>query len=149
MSLRMIGSILACGVLVTGARAQSVNVIVVNPAPEPPPELVIVRERPAWASANLQGPVQTSYFIAFQNSVVRLADQYWVRDNTLYYVTADRQLMTAPLSSVDRMLSEQLNSERNVSFSLPAEQEKPRVTAILTHNPVGSVRKRCYCTYTS
>ena len=64
---------------------------------------------------------QTPYFIAFTDSSVRLADAYWVRDDTLYYVTADHALGQVPLNSLDRTLSERLNCEKNLPFYLPAE----------------------------
>jgi hypothetical protein len=44
-----------------------------------------------------------------------------VRDETLYYVTADHVLEEAPLNSLDRTISERLNCEKNLPFYLPAE----------------------------
>jgi hypothetical protein len=78
---------------------------------------VVVRE---YAQDN-RWPRQTPYFIAFTDSSVRLADAYWVRDDRLYYVTADHALEQAPLDSLDRTLSERLNCEKNLPFYLPAE----------------------------
>ena len=37
---------------------------------------------------------------------------------TLHYVTMERQTKTVELASVDRELSERLNRERHVAFSL-------------------------------
>ena len=139
--LARVGSF-AC-ILVTGARAQWNNVTVVYPPPQPPPQVVIVQTRPApvvWEEPAIQ---PTSYLIAFKNSVVRIADHYWVSRNTLYYVTADHQEMTAPLNTVDRTLSARLNSELNVAFSLPPEQ--PNVQAHLTRHLTSSTRNRCCC----
>jgi hypothetical protein len=84
------------------------TVVYPAPAPAPVPPLVIVRPR------------QTAYLIAFKDSVIGLADAYWVSGNTFNYVTPDHQMKTAPLASVDRTISERLNSEQNVSFSLPS-----------------------------
>ncbi len=83
--------------------------------PEPPPTVHYLPSR------------QISYFIAFKSDVVSLADQYWVNQNTLYYVTLDHQQKTAPLDSVDRALSERLNMEQHVAFELPLE--RPRLEA--------------------
>ncbi len=83
------------------------TVVYPAPAPAPVPPLVIVRPR------------QTAYLIAFKDSLIGLADAYWVSGNTFNYVTPDHQMKTAPLASVDRTISERLNSEQNVSFSLP------------------------------
>jgi hypothetical protein len=86
---------------------------------------------------------RTTYFIAFKSSVVRVASQYWVNGNTLYYLTTDHIQMTAPLSSVDRTISERLNSEQNVAFFLPAEREKVRVHAV--RHTASLVQKKCCC----
>ena len=145
MSLRaMPGFLVCCALLGTGANAQQ-NITVVYPPPASPPQVVIVNTRPVEARADLQSPRQTTYLIAFKDSVVRLADQYWVSGNTLYYVTTDHVKMTAPLYSVDRALSARLNSEQAVWFFLPSGQVKSVAQAHLTRNVVGSVRKRCYC----
>jgi hypothetical protein len=42
-----------------------------------------------------------------------------VSGDTLHYVTLEHQEKLAPLASVDRALSAQLNRERHVSFALP------------------------------
>jgi hypothetical protein len=80
---------------------------------------VVIREyRQDYQSPS---PGQPPYLIAFTDSSVRLADTYWVKDDTLYYVTADHAQEQTPLSSLDRTLSERLNCEKNLSFYLPAE----------------------------
>jgi hypothetical protein len=107
-----------------------------------PPEVVITRARPI---GEYVPPTQVTYLIAFKNSVVRLADQYWVSGKILYYVTIDHHQMTAPLDTVDRRLSQQLNSEQNVVFSLPVEQERTSVQAhVIRHSAIRA--KRCHCT---
>ena len=146
----VLGSFVGC-MLVTGAHAQWSNVTVVYPPMQPPPpSVVIVRERPAPTPAEFEATVSPiTYLIAFKNSVVRLANQYWVKGDTLYYVTAAHQQMTAPLYSVDRTLSQQLNSEQNVAFSLPSEQEKTIVQTHVIRTTATSVHKRCFCTTVS
>jgi outer membrane protein OmpA-like peptidoglycan-associated protein len=118
--------LLGC-VIVTQARAQYPydpgypGTVYVYAPPPAETRVVVLPERPR--------PI--SYFIAFKNSTVRVADAYWVSGNTLYYVTRDHQQMTAPLSAVDRALSQRLNQEQNVSFVLPAENQKLALRRLL------------------
>ena len=86
--------------------------VVVSQAPE-----VIIREY----RRNSPSPRQPPYIIAFTDTSIRLADAYWVKDDTLYYVASDHELAQAPLNSIDRPLSERLNCEKNLPFYLPAE----------------------------
>ena len=59
------------------------------------------------------------YLLAFQNHTIEAAGSYWVDSKTLHYVTLQHQEKQAPLDSVDRALSLQLNHERRVPFQLP------------------------------
>ena len=121
-----------CCVLATGARGQwyppSSNVTVVYPPPAQNPPVVVVLDSPAPRPAEFRekyAPArQTTYLIAFKDSVVRVADQYWVNGKTIIFVTTDHQRMTAPVSSVDLTLSQRLNDEQNVVFVLPPEPGK-------------------------
>jgi hypothetical protein len=88
----------------------------------PPPPVVIVNSPPVVVAS--EPPQQVLYLIAFKDNVVRLATAYWVKGNTLYYVTSDHQQRTAPLDCVDRKLSERLNAEQQVAFSLPPASPK-------------------------
>jgi hypothetical protein len=90
----------------------SVRIVMVSQVPQ-----AVVREYPQ----EVRSPGHTPYYIAFTDSSVRLADSYWVKDRTLYYVTSDHTLEQAPLNSLDRSLSERLNCEKNLQFHLPAE----------------------------
>jgi len=103
-------------------------VIVQNmaPAPEPPPSPPgpEVREYispppppPSAGSPQYSGP--SLYLVAFQDGVIRAVLTYWVEDRTLHYIDPDHKEKQAPLSSVDRSLSDRLNRERNVPFHLP------------------------------
>ena len=120
----------------------SVSVVVVNSSPSPP------------ATFRQPEPSFTNYFIAFKGGSVRLADQYWVDGSTLYYVTPDRERRTAPLETVDRALSEQLNNEQGVTFRLPPEVQKAevrvqpihRASNVASQRNVASRRKSCTCT---
>jgi hypothetical protein len=86
--------------------------VVVNEIPG-----VVIREY----RQNYRPPPQPPYIIAFTDSSIRLAAEYWVTGDMLYYVTRDHELGEAPLNSVDRALSERLNCEKNLPFYLPAE----------------------------
>jgi hypothetical protein len=88
---------------------------------------------------------QVMYLIAFKNGTVRAADQYWVNGSTLCYVTPDHQWRTAPVDSVDRTVSEQLNSQQNVAFTLPREQGKAVAQAHVIRRTASVVHKRQYC----
>ena len=87
----------------------AMTVVYPAPAPPPVPALVIVKPR------------QTAYLIAFKDSVIGLADAYWVSGNTFNYVTPDHQMKTALLASIDRAISERLKkrTERIVFFLPP------------------------------
>jgi hypothetical protein len=59
------------------------------------------------------------YLIAMKDGVIRAAVAYWVNGQTLHYVTMEHQEKQAPIAQIDRSLSQQLNRERHVQFSLP------------------------------
>jgi hypothetical protein len=56
--------------------------------------------------------------IAFRDKTIRAATTYWVAGGALHYLDTDQQEKQAPLTSVDRDLSLQLNSERHVPFNI-------------------------------
>ena len=78
------------------------------------------RDAPAASSAPAGASTSGSpiYLIAFRDRTIRAVSAYWVNGNTLHYVTMEHQEQQAPLDSVDRSMSEQLNRERRVPFSL-------------------------------
>lgn len=149
----------ACCVLAMGARAQwsgysyppawNPNVAVVyQRPPQSQPVVVILDARPGPVPVDQEyAPArQITYLIAFKDSVVRAADQYWVSGCTLYYLTPDHQRRTASVNSVDRTLSELLNSEQNVAFDLPAAQEgSTEVRPCHVRHTSRLVRKRQPC----
>ena len=149
--MRLLVRSFVCCVLATGARGQwyppSSNVTVVYPPPAQNPPVVLVLDDPAPRPAVLReqyAPARpTTYLIAFKDSVVRVADQYWVSGKTLVFVTADHHRMTAPVSSVDLTLSQRLNNEQNVAFVLPLEPGKTTERARVMRTSL--VRKRCHC----
>ena len=87
------------------------------PPPESaPPEPTVRMYPPAPQSQKYETPL---FLVAFKDGTIRAVLAYWVDGTTLRYVSMDHEQKQAPLSSVDRDLSERLNSERNVTFSLP------------------------------
>ena len=60
------------------------------------------------------------YLIAFRDRSIFAAVAYWAEGGTLHYVTQEHEQKQVPLSTVDRDLSDKLNRERGVAFSLPA-----------------------------
>jgi hypothetical protein len=66
-----------------------------------------------------QNASRNIYLIAFKDHVIRAVLDYSVEGTTLSYLTLQGTRAQAPLDSVDREFSEQLNRERNVEFRLP------------------------------
>jgi hypothetical protein len=62
------------------------------------------------------------YLIAFRDHSIRAAAAYWLDGRTLHYVTTQHEERQAPLDTIDRDFSLQLNRERHVQFSLPSQQ---------------------------
>jgi len=87
-------------------------------SPPPPPPAPVIREYHA-PTAQAQQYEPPLYLIAFHDGVIRAVLAYWVDGATLHYVSLDHEQKQAPLSTVDRALSDRLNQERNVTFSLP------------------------------
>ncbi len=93
--------------------------------PAPPPETAhpVIHEYGAAAADHethaeeLHGPV--TYLIAFRDHNIMAAMTYWVDGGTLHYLDTDHREKRAPLSSVDRDMSTELNHERHVPFDLP------------------------------
>jgi len=127
-SVRLLVRGLLCSVLATGAWGQWYGGNWGYPPRAPFPRAVVVNETPAPATRCYREEYaqtrQITYLIAFKDNVIRAAIEYWVNGNILYYVTLDHERRTAVLDSVDRALSERLNSEQNVPFYLPAERRE-------------------------
>lgn len=62
------------------------------------------------------GPIL--YLIAFRDNTIRAAMTYWVDNGNLHYLDTGHKERQAPLSSVDRDMSAQLNRERHVPFNV-------------------------------
>jgi hypothetical protein len=111
----------------------SPNVTVIYPqqtaeaAPPPPPERAnpVTREYDQYGQEVRPGVAPGGgspvYLIAFNDHVIRAAAAYWVDGKTVHYVTLQHEEKQAPLDTVDRSLSMQLNRERQVPFQLPVQ----------------------------
>lgn len=60
----------------------------------------------------------TLYLIAYRDGSIYATLAYWIEGDTLNYITAQGAHNRASLDLIDRALSEQLNRERRVDFSL-------------------------------
>jgi hypothetical protein len=60
----------------------------------------------------------TIYLVAFKDGNIRQAIGYWIEGADFSYVTPQSKINRVPLDTLDRELSEQLNSERNLEFDL-------------------------------
>ena len=58
------------------------------------------------------------YLVAFRDGTIRAAMTYWTDKGILHYLDTNHKEKQAPLASVDRDLSAQLNRERRVPFGL-------------------------------
>lgn len=108
-------------VVSNGAWAQQPNVIV-EPAPAPAPEPALrLYPGPVTTPQAPQGQKyeEPLYLVAMKDGTIRAVLAYWVDGSAVKYVTMDHEQKQAPLSSIDRALSERLNRERNVTFRLP------------------------------
>ena len=103
----------------------SPNVTVIYPqqpvaaAPERPVQSVIKEYDQNGQQIRQNG--SPLYLIAFNDHTIRAALSYHVEGNTLHYITTEREDKQAPLDTVDRALSMQLNRERQVPFQLPPQ----------------------------
>jgi hypothetical protein len=59
------------------------------------------------------------YLIAFNDHTIRAALSYRVEGDQILYTTREHEEKSAPLDTVDRRFSEQVNRDRRVEFRLP------------------------------
>jgi hypothetical protein len=109
-------------------------VIVIYPPQQTLPVTSVIREYDQFGQENRDQfgqenrptggssvPGSPTFLIALNDHTIRAAAQYWVVGKTLHYVTLEREERQVPLDTVDRTLSEALNRERQVPFSLQAQ----------------------------
>lgn len=88
--------------------------------PEPPAQPEIHEYPDTFWTQRDEKPI---YLIAFKGqSNISAAQTYWVTENTLHFVTVQGEAKQAPIDSIDRALTSQLNRDRHADFRLPAEQ---------------------------
>lgn len=63
----------------------------------------------------------TIYLIAYKDNSIHSAIGYWTEGDTLHYVTQQGTVNRISLDQVDKPLSDQLNSERQVDFQIRAK----------------------------
>src|SRR5262249_59908118 len=96
--------------------AQPANVTVVVPPAQP--TTTVIREYDQYGqeiqrnSASGAPAASPIYLIAFKDHTIRAAISYQVEGGTLTYVTSDHRAHQAPVDTVDKAMSEQLNRER-------------------------------------
>jgi hypothetical protein len=123
------GSYPASGYYPTYPSSPNVTVVYPETVPAPAPTTVYVeRAHPVTQVYDEFGQERQAqdrptgppiYLIAFRDHAIRAAVAYWVEGKSLIYVTLEHEQKTAPLETVDRGLSQQLNRERRVPFQLP------------------------------
>jgi hypothetical protein len=59
------------------------------------------------------------YLIAFNDHTIRAAVSYWVEGDEIHWISREHEHKHAPLSSVDRSFSEQINRDSRVEFKVP------------------------------
>lgn len=96
--------------------------------PLPPPGAVVAP--PAAAASQPASPPTTQgtladdqptiFLIALQDHTIYPVIAYWVKGDTLHYISLESTPNHVSMALVDRDLSRQLNAERQVPFALPA-----------------------------
>jgi hypothetical protein len=102
----------------------SPNVTVIYPPTQPSVVTPVIREYDQYGqeihpSAGSSASTSPIYLIAFNDHTIRAVSSYYVEGRTLHYVTLQHEEREVPLDTVDRNLSQALNRERQVPFSLP------------------------------
>jgi hypothetical protein len=95
---------------------QSQPPVVVEQAPPEPAVREYSAAPPPSQPKQYEEPL---YLLAMKDGTIRAVLAYWVEGSTVHYVTMEHEQKQMPLSALDRGLSERLNRERNVTFSLP------------------------------
>jgi len=105
-----------------------VNQSLVAPQAPVQPGVISLRDRePACSNAQcnaIRPPAAeeirpTIYFLVFKDHRIMQALGYWMEAGTLHYVSVEYGLNQASISLIDRDLSQRLNEERGVAFTLP------------------------------
>lgn len=87
--------------------------------PSPPAPPTVINQNIGTASGGSFYRTPDYYLIAFNDHTIRAAVSYTVEGDQIRYVTREHEEKTAPIDSVDRRFSEQINRDRRVEFRLP------------------------------
>jgi hypothetical protein len=93
-----------------------------NTAPAQPSQPVVVQQYttpPAAQPATSYYQAPDFYLIAFSDHTIRAALSYRIQGDQIHWTTREHEEKDAPLSTVDRRFSEQINRDRRVDFRLP------------------------------
>jgi hypothetical protein len=111
---------------------QAPNVVVIYPpgsspmmAPPPPetahPSMQVYGPdtAPQPATSSDEDTQTSRYLLAFKDHSIYSVVAYWVDGDTIHYFTSGNNHKQAPLSSIDRVLTDRLNTESGSDFKLP------------------------------
>jgi len=94
--------------------------------PYPPNKLYWPEATPAYEPPlgterrkDAQGVADRVWLVALSDGTIRAVEDYWLKDDTLTYVTRDGKSSSVPLPKVDLAFTIQLNRERGLEFRLP------------------------------
>jgi hypothetical protein len=93
--------------------------VTMAPPPAPAPPAAPAPPVPPGPNAAADDDRPNLYLIALKDQSVLTAVAYWVKDDTLHYITMKGVQNQVSLDLVDRDFSRQLNAERQVQFRLP------------------------------
>jgi hypothetical protein len=88
----------------------------------PPQQPVVVNQTIAPQSNGTSASYYRTpdfYLIAFSDHTIRAARTYDIRGDQIHWVDREGQEHTAPLATVDRSFSTQINRDRHIDFRLP------------------------------
>jgi hypothetical protein len=88
-------------------------------APAPASAPVVVQQSIGSPSSGSFYRAADFYLIAFNDHTIQAALSYRVEGDQILWVSREHEDKSAPLSSVDRRFSEQINRDRRVEFRLP------------------------------
>jgi hypothetical protein len=94
----------------------------VVPYAQQPAQRVVVNQNAAARPAEaVQPSYQTPdfYLIAFNDHTIRAALSYRVEGGQIHWTSREHEEKDAPISTVDRRFSEQINRDRHIDFRLP------------------------------
>jgi hypothetical protein len=110
---------------------QRANPVMIQPGPDGeyntmvrPPATMYDTQRPRDTASDTEPAADSNrYLLAFKDHTIYSAVAYWVDGETLHYFTTGNTHNQVSLSLIDRELTERLNRELGIDFSLPAPKQ--------------------------